>query len=112
MTEIIKFSEIVEANGKTIRENNLEIEHKIPIGALVEVEITKHFANDTSITGRVQLYVIEHTRDCDGSPLYTLGKSLGALDDPESNYKIRLFWMWMYGIEQGYPESSLTVVEE
>ena len=52
--------DIVEKNGKTVRENNLEIQHKIPLNSLVE------------LNNGVRLFVVVHTRDCDGTPLYVL----------------------------------------
>jgi len=59
--KIIFFGDIVEENGKTIKENNLAREHKYPIGSLVELENGE------------RLFVMAYTRDCDGSPLYNLG---------------------------------------
>lgn len=53
-------SDIVEENGKTVKENNLEKVHKFPHGMLVELESGE------------RLYVCDHTRDCDGEPLYGL----------------------------------------
>jgi len=57
---------IVEGNGKTIRENNLEKQHSIPKGTLVEVNIpySEHHG--------IRLFVTHYERDCDGSPLYGL----------------------------------------
>lgn len=40
--------------------DNCEMEHKFPIGSLVEIR------------NGVRLFVIMHTRDCDGTPLYVL----------------------------------------
>lgn len=48
-------SDTVESNGKTIRQNNLELKHAILVGALVETYKREH------------LYVACHTRDCDGN---------------------------------------------
>lgn len=62
-------SEMVEANGKTVRENNLSKMHAIPLGTLVEV-----IPWDSECGfGGVRLFVTKQTRDCDGSPLYSLG---------------------------------------
>jgi hypothetical protein len=61
MPKIVFFGDIVEKNGKTIKENNLIRKHKYPIGSLVELE------------GGERLFIMAHTRDCDGSPLYNLG---------------------------------------
>ena len=84
---IRNIADIVEENGKTVRENNLSKKHKIPLGTLVEINI-----GEPSHKG-VRLYVCAHNRDCDGSPLYTLGI-------PEEEYcKSR-----------GYGEESLEVI--
>ena len=56
-------ADIVEKNGLTVRENNLKVKHKIPLGSLVEVDIEGHEENG------VRLFVISHDRDCDGTPL-------------------------------------------
>ena len=61
MAKFIFMSDIVEKNGKTIKENNLEKKHKYPLNSLVELENGE------------RLYIFKHTRDCDGSPLYSLG---------------------------------------
>lgn len=60
---------IVEANGKTIRENNMALDHKIPLGALVEINC------DYSDEHGIRMFVCDHNRDCDGTPLYTLWPS-------------------------------------
>jgi len=53
------------ARGKTIKENNLEKQHNIPINTLVEI----------ASLGGARLYVLGFSRDCDGTPLYRLGIS-------------------------------------
>jgi hypothetical protein len=93
-TVIIPYSSIVEENGKTIRENNLEIKHRIPVGALVEI----HGSDGFSWNG-VRLYVREHTRDCDGTPLYSLGHREAVREHP-------LF----HDLHGGFSEDSLTVI--
>jgi len=47
-------------SGKTYREENNSLQHKIPVGSIVKV--------DDCFYARV----FSHTRDCDGTPLYTL----------------------------------------
>ena len=66
-------SQMIEKNGKTVRENNLEKLHKFPIGTLVEYNTED---KETEFEG-IRLYVTHHTRDCDGSPLYSLGSKDG-----------------------------------
>ncbi len=70
--DIINFSNIVEANGKTIRQNNLERKHKYPIGTIVKFEVNESHEDNIFVKGTVQAYVCRQTRDCDGSPLYTM----------------------------------------
>jgi len=69
---IIMFADIVEENGKTIRENNMAREHKYPIGTLVEVAWDEYFGGCCGMAVKAHLHVISHNRDCDGTPLYTL----------------------------------------
>ena len=66
MTQVILVSNIVEKNGKTVRENNLELVHNIPLGTLVEVDC------DYIESHGIRAFVVEHSRDCDGEPLYSL----------------------------------------
>lgn len=56
----------IECNGKSVRENNMEKLHEIPLGTLVEVDcpsIEEH---------GIRMFVAEYSRDCDGEPLYNL----------------------------------------
>lgn len=63
---MIFVGDIVEENGKTWKENNLAIEHKIPLGTLCEVNWEGGEYNG------IRLFVVRHERDCDGTPLYGL----------------------------------------
>jgi hypothetical protein len=65
---IVCYSDIIEENGKTIKENNLELEHVIPFDTLVEIDCED---NDSH---KMRMYVVDYTRDCDGTPLYGLGR--------------------------------------
>jgi hypothetical protein len=71
-------ADIVEENGKTVRQNNLEKKHNIPIGSIVEVYVNVEHQNATypdvqvNLSGKCNLIVVGHTRDCDGTPLYTV----------------------------------------
>ena len=73
MPKFISFGEIIEKNGKTIRENNLAINHKIPLGTLVEVKFDNWHSGGSCTKIHARWYVNRHTRDCDGSPLYSVG---------------------------------------
>ena len=85
MSNLIFVGDIVEANGKTIKENNLGVEHKIPVGALVETTSAYEYGWEG-----MRLFVREHTRDCDGTPLYSLGDNELAfvLGFGEDNLKV------------------------
>jgi hypothetical protein len=90
----VPFGDIIEANGKTIRENNHQIPHMIPLGALVEV------VAEDSEAYRMRAYVIAHTRDCDGTPLYWLGH---RRQEPEMSGAWYLRTPWL----MNYSEASL-----
>lgn len=61
--------DMIESNGKTVRENNLSKEHSIPLDTLVEVKGTEN-------TG-IRAFVVYYHRDCDGTPLYGLSMTKG-----------------------------------
>jgi hypothetical protein len=78
--------------GRTYREVNLAIEHSIGVGSLVEIlpnEIDPFYAG-------LRLRVMECYRDCDGTPLYSLGASPGW----DRNHRLC-----------GLPAKSLRVIE-
>lgn len=95
---VIYVPDIVEANGKTVRQNNEAIAHTIPLGTLVEVDL------DYSDHHGIRMFVVMHTRDCDGSPLYALGSS----NDPDSaRYDPR--WIRQH-IDDGFCDGCLKVI--
>lgn len=63
---------IVEENGKTIRENNMEKQHDVPVGALVELVDKENYDEEDKRDVGCRLVVVNHSRDCDGTPLYDL----------------------------------------
>lgn len=91
-------SDIKESNGKTVRENNLELFHLIPIDTLVEVTI-----RESSAFGS-RGYVVGHSRDCDGTPLYILSlhsyaSQAWALDGGDTERLVRHGWSGGFGEE-------------
>lgn len=108
--------DIVEENGKSVKENNLEKKHNIPIGSLVEVKYDNWYGNGACQKVHARLYVVEHTRDCDGTPLYSLsprktechirGEMVveGWAFTEEASYNI------LNEIKGGFAEESLSVV--
>jgi hypothetical protein len=81
---------MVEANGKTIKQNNLERTHGIAKGTLVETE------------EGLRLWVTYQGRDCDGTPLYWLSFEKDL--DQKSVYD-------RSKQTGGYSEDSLVVVD-
>lgn len=70
----INVADILEKNGKTIRENNLEIGHDVPLGTLVEVKRYLWYGEGACEKIHARLWVVSHDRDCDGTPLYSLSR--------------------------------------
>lgn len=101
MTEVVMIYDLVEENGKTVRENNLAISHNIPLGTLVGVDISTWYGNGACIAGKARLWVVRHDRDCDGTPLYTI-----------SRWKMRPFPGFpLVDVRPGFPEDALTPIE-
>ncbi len=123
--EIIKFSDIVEENGKTIKENNMEIKHNIPIGSLVEVKYDRWHGKGACEKVHARLWVISHDRDCDGTPLYSLCENpiykndntnvfvlyKGEFSNGEDLvYNNDISVNIVYNVRVGFSEESLTVI--
>lgn len=85
---IINVADVVEPNGKTVRENNRSIPHEFPIGALVEISTNCPIGQFGSNYNGVRLFVVGHARDCDGSPLYSLSFDPNACKELEDAQKI------------------------
>jgi len=77
-----------DKQGRSYRQVNAAKKHNITIGSLVEVE------------SGARLFVVEHTRDCDQAPLYTLSPE-------QETYNNTLLSKWVYG----YGEEYLTVIK-
>lgn len=71
---VINVADIVESNGRTVRENNTSKKHDIPIGTLVEVKYNTWFNDGACEKVHARLWVVGHSRDCDGTPLYNLSR--------------------------------------
>lgn len=121
--------EIRDENGVSEKERNLQITHNIPLGTLVEVNYP------CSPEHGCRLFVVEHTRDCDGEPLYSLSfdiESVKKTKDFQSEYDalkhmnenaqqpdsvyVELVKMCLYSargsMTHGYSEEILTVIRE
>lgn len=126
----VVFGDIVESNGKTIRQNNLEKEHKFKIGDLVEACTSKFHGNGSSEIIKGHFFIVDLGRDCDGTPLYSLSttprdqwanvKITVLHDDPNKfsfetkevpNNKMSHGQMIFYNVMTGFSEDSLTKIE-
>lgn len=89
MTQILLFSEMVEENGKTVRENNLARKHQVRLGAKLKICVPLepddlHPFNLPGLRGVITCYVVYYNRDCDGSPLYYISPYDTAVFDDSS----------------------------
>ena len=106
MSPLISFiHDLVEENGKTIKENNLDRHHNIPIGSLTEVKWDAWFGGGACWKVHARLWVVSHDRDCDGSPLYALSRY--KRESCENFERLNL----PLEIHRGFAEDSLTVIK-
>lgn len=91
----INIADIPDEDGKTPRQKNLANPHNIPLQSLVET------------SEGLRLWVVDHRRDCDGTPLYGLSFDI---DWHSSMYGLQNQAMAMSRVDGGYPEESLTVI--
>lgn len=109
MKNTIAFSDILEENGKTIKENNMAKPHNIPLGSTVE------FLAENG-KDLLRLYVVSHTNDFDGTPLYQLSynKDIGeflAQELKRNNSEMSEIYLETKGMILGdYSEDALKVV--
>lgn len=117
--QIINFKDIpVEENGKTIEECNKEKTHNIPINTLVECTYNEWYGKGACERVHARLFVIEHTRDYDSTPLYPLGRyQYKPIEEHDSmckhinNIHPSLFKHWYYRGVTGMREEDLTPIE-
>ena len=85
-----------------MRPENMKINHVIPIGTLVEVNLPSNEKHG------VPAFVVEHTRDCDGSPLYAI-----SLSSAEQLVDIKELFgknLYRFMIDDGWTDECLTVI--
>ena len=69
--DVIQFKDIVEKNGRTVYENNMNKKHKFPIGSKVYLELETLTTAGPKFEKGIYT-VFSHDRDCDGTPIYAL----------------------------------------
>lgn len=107
---ISNVADIVEGNGKTVRENNMTTPHRIPLGTLVEIVSGNNPALQ-KYKG-VRAYVCVRERDCDGEPLYglTLNKNFSE-ENGDLLLDPKFAQIALIKISRGFSESILRVVQ-
>ena len=98
--KLVMIHDLIEENGKTIRENNLERQHAIPIGSLVEIKFDEWMGEGACWKVHARLWVVLHSRDCDGTPLYGISR----WNDPQGAQQVR-------AVLGGFSEESLTIIQ-
>jgi hypothetical protein len=112
---IVLFGDLVEKNGKTIRENNSEKQHECALGDVVEIDFSLHYPRDqefgveVNLEGMCRLYIVAHQRDCDGTPLYMLSDIpvLYPKETPLWSHQRLLYRSMAHVVEHGYGEGSI-----
>jgi hypothetical protein len=105
MAEFVMLADLKNpATGKTWREENNALTHKIPLDTLVEVKPEKYSKHNG-----IRAYVASHDRDCDGTPLYSLTMEKGLRRD---SYGKELERIMRLAFCSGMPEEGLIVLEE
>lgn len=94
MADAVFIGDIVESNGKTIKENNFSLKHEYPIMSQVKVVSCDSWLSRESeviqnaVNAGLPFYVVQHIRDCDGTPLYAVSfVPLTAAEDERLNEK-------------------------
>lgn len=85
-----------------MRPENMKKTHTIPIGTLVEVNLPSDEKHG------VRVFVIEHTRDCDGSPLYAI--SLSSAEELADIKELFGKNLYRFMISDGWSDECLMVI--
>jgi len=109
MVKVQFMSDLIEENGNSVKQNNMELKHKIAINSLVEVNC------ECSNSHGLRLFVSAHTRDCDGTPLYSLSleKTQETIREREKDNVLNAY---LKGLDDGcrihgFDEDSLVLIK-
>jgi len=116
--DIVLAHSLVEANGKTIRQNNLEKQHRLQEGQEVRVYTcdgeddppgTIDHVHDDQCASHVA-FILHCGRDCDGTPLYWIG-GLAACSEMQARGSTHTFnnmaWRVFNQVAGGYGEEDV-----
>lgn len=90
MTNMVNIADLKDPSdpkGRTYRQVNNSTPHKFGLGLLVEID------------GEVRLYIAKQTRDCDGTPLYSL-----THEKREDDYPLNEMY-WVHGFSEDVMEA-------
>ena len=83
---ITDVADVPDENGITARQRNSKMKHDVPIGSLVEFVSHPEDTDEDNEDAGVRLFVLNHSRDCDETPLYDLGR-MSDLTDFEHHFR-------------------------
>ena len=86
-----------------LRPQNMQLQHEIPLDTLVEVVLDGHAENG------IRGFVVEHTRDCDGEPLYAI--SLKRHTEAMNLKSVQEF-LYCVSVSDGWTKENLKLVKE
>lgn len=106
---ICDLHDIVQNNGKTIKQNNMEIKHNIPIGKKVYIESKEYNYSFGFRLFRGIVEIYSHDRDCDGTPLYSvIEKDKSIINHYMNLLNIeKRYAEHIAGVRHGFSEGSL-----
>jgi hypothetical protein len=115
----VVFGDVVEGNGKTIRENNLAKKHKLTVDTLVEVKFDKWHGDGCCEKIHGRYWIVDCGRDCDGTPLYSLShmklrtaeELVESMGRPRGSKGFELAVHMVGHWHGGFAEDDLTPVE-
>lgn len=117
MIEATLVPNLIESNGKTIRQNNLERPHAIPLKTLVEIVVAVDDDYCMDKYRGVRAYVVTHERDCDGTPLYGLSQNRDVVEDEavqgytDPQIKALVESLYRAQINSGHAEEGLRIID-
>lgn len=82
----------------------MKLQHDIPLGTLVEVDL------DYSDSHGVRAFIVDHTRDCDGEPMYAL--SMSSDFEQMQELKKENFQLFRFMINDGWTKDCLKIIRE
>jgi hypothetical protein len=85
------------------REENMKIAHTIAIGTLVEVDLA--YSEQHGVRG----FIVEHTRDCDGTSLYAI--SLMRPEDARALKEMNAV-AYRFTVSDGWTDDCLKIIQE